>query len=1342
MSQVSTSATRWLLDWLEGHSISASVWVDGICEIDDLLSSENGLPWDTFVELCERVAEFCDSPPEGALAMPSLAGIGREIAEEVFESSESPFNDRDLPVELMFVERLPAAAAQHFRGLDIQADMAANGEVVLFQVNLPDPACECPAFFELIEGALEVVPIVAGHDPADVAMDLQPGGARIAVRVPDAFENVIPIDTGLESHDGVVAGIDGYADFEADREVDEDAKALASSESDLLADDGVAWAVSERESRVDTLVEVEGAAAGSNRTLEQFEGAAPAIDFEAFQDAVASASSLNAAVKELFTALRDELGCHAARLLLDPGAAEPRPTPFKFGRFGRSAKPPAHVFPVHAAGRSLARLEVWREAPFEDAVHDAVERLLPLIGLALLAHRSEAEPVEPAAAPLEPGLALVAPLLDLHRSADTDPLRAVVSALCESSGGHTAAIGLRSANRPMQLRTHVCWRNDEHEQGPGQAFDYDATGTPCAEVLSGRTVFVPDGAGTSFPALTTSPIGATQRYLGTPLRDRHGEVIGVLAMWSAEAGDADDTYRDAIRLLADRAEGELRQREIEGELEKALGHREALFEASHELLIEWDVNQNTTRVSPNVETLLGYSQEHFARLEVHESVHPDDRPALDAAFQQGLQSRHPVDVAIRLLSANGVYRPFSLRMQLAFDNDNGVRASLCAQDQSTRNALEYERDRLASIIENSSDLIALFSLQGNVLSLNESGQRTLGLASQEEARTRTLYDFSHENAARAMKFEIMPAVHRHGQWEGEIELCHLKTRASVLVDGRLFTVIDCATRQPLAVAMLARDTTALRVRDEALLEAEERYRMLADNPYELISELDQAGNFIYASANFETVLGRTPESLLGNVAIELVHPDDRPALAAHFENLACDGGSVQFEVRVQHSDGSYHWVESTLRTYRNTANRMTTIVIAHDITERMEFSETLRQAQHKLQQSQKMEAIGRMAGGVAHDFNNLLTAITGYCDLLLEDLGPQHPSRVDAEEILKASERAAGLTHQLLAFSRRQVLQPRIVDLNNLVADLDRMLRRLIGEDIELVTVLDGTAWPSKADPGQLHQVLLNLVVNSRDAMPRGGRITIETANAAVETPIQTGYDEIPAGDYVTMAVKDTGTGMSAEILSMIFEPFFTTKDSGQGTGLGLSTVIGIVQQTGGYIRVDSRVGRGSSFTVYLPRAEGVAMLPEHNAAPVQFDGSETIMVVEDSEPVRNLVVRCLERHGYAVLQAGSGSEALKLSNRHEGPIELFLCDVVLPKMDGIELGKRVHTARPDSGVIFMSGFTDDGLARHGVDAGDIALLEKPFTPSTLLRTVREYLDDGTVPVPPPRTLPEDDQAL
>jgi signal transduction histidine kinase len=338
--------------------------------------------------------------------------------------------------------------------------------------------------------------------------------------------------------------------------------------------------------------------------------------------------------------------------------------------------------------------------------------------------------------------------------------------------------------------------------------------------------------------------------------------------------------------------------------------------------------------------------------------------------------------------------------------------------------------------------------------------------------------------------------------------------------------------------------------------------------------------------------------------------------------------------------------------------------IARDVTERLQLEQQFRQAQ-------KMEAVGRLAGGIAHDFNNILTAITGYVDLLLEDLAAKDPRRQDAEEIRKAADRAAGLTRQLLAFSRQQVLQPRVVDLNALVSELEKMLRRLLGEDVTLATRLVAGLGRVRADPGQLEQVVMNLAVNARDAMPRGGKLTIETADVAFDATSAAEHYPAPPGAYAMLAVSDTGTGMDPETQAHLFEPFFTTKEKGKGTGLGLATVYGIVKQSGGFIWVYSDLGVGSTFKIYLPRVEA----------------------------------------------------ALDVADRYSGPIHLLLTDVIMPGLSGRDLAVRLATLRPDVRVIYMSGYTDDAITRHGVLEPGFVFVQKPFTPDALARTVRDVLD-------------------
>ncbi len=380
--------------------------------------------------------------------------------------------------------------------------------------------------------------------------------------------------------------------------------------------------------------------------------------------------------------------------------------------------------------------------------------------------------------------------------------------------------------------------------------------------------------------------------------------------------------------------------------------------------------------------------------------------------------------------------------------------------------------------------------------------------------------------------------------------------------------------------------------------------------------------------------------------------------------------------------------------------------------------------EEQLQQAQKMEAIGRLAGGVAHDFNNLLTVITGYSQVLLDGLPANDPMRIHVSQIKKAGDRAALLTRQLLAFSRKQVLAPEVLDLNTIVANINKMLPRLIGEDIDLVAVACPDLGRVKADPGQIEQVIMNLAVNARDAMPQGGRLTIETANVDLDKDYSKQHPVVLPGPYVMLAVSDTGTGMTPETQSRVFEPFFTTKEQGKGTGLGLAMVYGIVKQSGGYVWVYSEPGKGTAFKIYLPRvAEALEEVVEAMAEVRTSGGVETILVVEDNDAVRCLVRSVLESRGYTPLEAGSGEEALSLAAGHSGPIHILLTDVVMPRMNGRELAARLALPHPETKVIYMSGYTDDSVVRHRVLDPGTQFLQKPFIPETLARKIREVLD-------------------
>jgi two-component system cell cycle sensor histidine kinase/response regulator CckA len=415
-------------------------------------------------------------------------------------------------------------------------------------------------------------------------------------------------------------------------------------------------------------------------------------------------------------------------------------------------------------------------------------------------------------------------------------------------------------------------------------------------------------------------------------------------------------------------------------------------------------------------------------------------------------------------------------------------------------------------------------------------------------------------------------------------------------------------------------------------------------------------------------------------------------------------------------DGSEIPIEISLAPLESSGERLTVCFI-RDIAER-------KQLEERVQQAQKLEAVGRLAGGVAHDFNNLLTAILGYTELLLQSLPAQDPAREGLEEIRRAGERAASLTQQLLAFSRKQLLQPTSVDLNVLIQETQKMLRRLIPEDIAIQLDLDPQTHPVRADPAQTQQVLVNLVLNARDAMPRGGTITIRTGNDTLTRSRINGMTDVQTGQYAVLTVSDTGCGMDEETLAHIFEPFFTTKSQGKGTGLGLATVYGIVKQSNGHIEVESQVGQGTTFRVYLPRAEAevptVTVPAEMTRTP---EGTETVLLAEDEDAVRTLLRRSLEQHGYMVLAAADGKEALRLCREHPGPIHLLLTDVVMPQLNGPDLARQVQAQHPGVRVIFLSGYADSAVLQRGLDHSEGVFVAKPFRPDTIVRLVREMLD-------------------
>ena len=494
-------------------------------------------------------------------------------------------------------------------------------------------------------------------------------------------------------------------------------------------------------------------------------------------------------------------------------------------------------------------------------------------------------------------------------------------------------------------------------------------------------------------------------------------------------------------------------------------------------------------------------------------------------------------------------------------------------------------------------------------------------------------------------------------------------------------------------------------------------------------DADQKMDFV--SNHVESMLGYSVQQWLStpNFWLSIVHPDDKERAAR--EAAQCftsgKGGISQFRWIAQ--DERVVWVEAHSTVICDEkGNPLGMRGVTIDITASKEAERGRAQLEEQLRQAQKIDSIGRLAGGVAHDFNNILTAIKGYAELMLLELTPGDPLRSSVTEIRRAGERAADLTHQLLAFSRRQLLQPTVLALNSLIADNMKMLKRLLGEDIELVTLLDSELGQVKADSGQMDQVILNLALNARDAMPLGGRLTLETRNVILHEEYVQRHFSLQPGSYVMLAISDIGCGMDEETLSHIFEPFFTTKEPGKGTGLGLSTVYGIVQQSGGSICVYSEPGRGTTFKIYLPRiVDSVAEPEEKRSEPEGPRGSETILVVEDDEIVLRLTCQALRRYGYLVIEAANGDEALLACERHVGTISLIITDVVMPQISGPELAAKLHPLHPETQVLYMSGYTEDAVVRHGFLGSALFFLQKPFSPSLLVNKVRDILDQQSV---------------
>jgi PAS domain S-box-containing protein len=641
-------------------------------------------------------------------------------------------------------------------------------------------------------------------------------------------------------------------------------------------------------------------------------------------------------------------------------------------------------------------------------------------------------------------------------------------------------------------------------------------------------------------------------------------------------------------------------------------------------------------------------------------------------------------------------------------------------------ALQESEEQFRIINESALDAVLLMDDKGRAVYVNPATEKMFGFTKSEligrDVHSRLMPERYCESFFKGFReFERTGA----GPAVGRVLEVFAKRK-----DGREIPIEIAIAPIPRGdrcwTSAVIRDITERKEAEEALRESEKKYRTILESIEDGYYEVDLAGNFTFFNDSVCRILGYPRDELMGMNNRQFMNEENARKAFETFNHVYVTGKADRaFDWEVITKDGGIRFFEASVSLIRNKEDRPTGFQgICRDITERKQSEGEREKLRSQLMQVQKLESVGQLAGGIAHDFNNLLTTILGNVGLMLMDIPEDDPLREGVEEVKTSGERAAALTKQLLAFSRKQILQPEVMNLNGTIRDMEKMLRRMIRENINVQTVLAPNLGRVEADVGQIEQMIMNLVVNAGDAMPEGGTITIETGNVYLDDTYAKSHIDVTPGDYVMMSVSDTGIGMTEEVRAQVFEPFFTTKEKGKGTGLGLSTVYGIVKQSNGAIKVFSQSGEGATFKVYLPRVDQSALQTESVERSINnLTGTETVLVVEDDEQVRKFAVKSLKGYGYTVLFAANGEEAIDVAGRYSETIHLLLTDVIMPGMNSKDMAEYLKRSRPDVKVLYMSGYTDNAIVHHGVLDPDVAFVNKPFTPGDLGRKVREVLD-------------------